>query len=101
MRRSGAPTRCSKAFIPGDGAPQAGTRSRARCLAGRVLALNQQELDAVLARVITALSDRHRDIEEVLLCRFQEVSGAIDGALPVIGGEPMIATIPASWHNAA
>ena len=62
-------------FIPADDPPRPGIRTRAQSLADRVTDLDRRELDVELARVMSSLSDRHRDVEQVFLRRFQEVSG--------------------------
>lgn len=64
-------------FVPADDPLPAGSTkpTRAQCLADRVLDLSEAELREELARVIASLSDRHRNIEEVLLRRFHEVNG--------------------------
>ena len=56
----------------GDASP-----SRAQALANRVLGLGPVELDEELARVIGTLSDRHREVEAVLLRRFDEINGTL------------------------
>ena len=82
-------------FIPADDPsnadiPSTDNPSRAQRLTERVMALDDQAVEAELARVVASFSDRHRDIAAVLLRRFQEVSGAISRAQPVPGAEPMI-----------
>lgn len=64
-------------FVPADDPLPPGSSgcTRAQSLADRVLRLGQAELLEELARVLASLSDRHRDIEAVLLRRFGEVSG--------------------------
>jgi predicted GH43/DUF377 family glycosyl hydrolase len=69
-------------FTPSDDPATPGI-SRAQGLADRVLALPKAELDAELARVIASLTDRHRGIEEVLLRRYHEVSGAMIAKEPL------------------
>jgi len=69
-------------FTPADDAPPPG-ETRAQDLANRVLALPPAELDAEVERVLASLSDRHRGIEDVLLRRYHEVSGAIIAAQPM------------------
>jgi predicted GH43/DUF377 family glycosyl hydrolase len=51
--------------------------SRAQRIINRVLTLSEQELADELDRVMTSLSSRHRDVEQVLMRRFQELSGMI------------------------
>jgi len=63
-------------FTPAD-APEASGGSRAQGLADRVLAQPPAEIDAELARIIAGLTERHRGIEDVLLRRYREVSGAM------------------------
>ena len=64
-------------FVPADEPLPAGSTglTRAQCLADRVLALGPTELRDELARVIATLSDRHRNVEDVLLRRYHEVNG--------------------------
>jgi predicted GH43/DUF377 family glycosyl hydrolase len=47
---------------------------RAQRIADRVLALDEEQLGRELDRIILDLSERHRDLEEVLLRRFAEVN---------------------------
>lgn len=72
-------------FVPADEPlpPGSSEPTRAQCLADRVLDLSEPEFRDELARVITSLSDRHRNIEEVLLRRFHEVNGLMIAARPV------------------
>lgn len=87
-------------FIPGDNPPRDNVPSRAQRLTERVMALDDQAVEAELARVVASLSNRHREIPTVLLRRFREVSGAIDRAQPVPGAEPMIDARPESDDQA-
>ena len=48
---------------------------RAQRIADRILALDEERLGRELDRIILDLSERHRDLEEVLLRRFTEVNG--------------------------
>lgn len=72
-------------FVPADDPLPAGSTAltRAQCLADRVLALTEPELRAELARVIATLSDRHRNVEDVLLRRYHEVNGLMIAARAV------------------
>lgn len=72
-------------FIPADEPQPPGSiePTRAQCLADRVLNLSEVELRDELERVIGSLSDRHRNIGEVLLRRFHEVNGMMIAARPV------------------
>lgn len=72
-------------FIPADEPlpPGSSQLSRAQCLANRVLELAPTDLDEELARVMSSLSDRHRDVGDVLLRRFHEVNGQMIAAIPV------------------
>jgi len=63
-------------FTPADDPDPAG-ETRAQALANRVLALPPAELDDHVARIVAGLSERHRDVEAVLLRRYGEVSGAM------------------------
>jgi hypothetical protein len=58
-------------FIPAEdgGTPIAG-RPRVERILDRVLNLSQVELDHELHRVLSSLTDRHRDVEQVLQRRF-------------------------------
>ena len=63
-------------FVPADDpAPQ--DRPRAQRIADRVLALDTAELDSELDRVTAAVSERHRDLEEVFLRRYHDVNGLL------------------------
>ncbi|PBN43626.1 glycosidase [Sphingobium sp. D43FB] len=64
-------------FIPADDPPRAGCTdpTRAQCLANRVLNLEHSELAEELERVVASLSNRHRNIEDMLLRRYHEVNG--------------------------
>ena len=63
-------------FVPADDpAPQ--VRPRAQRIADRVLALDTAELDRELDRVTAAVSERHRDLEEVFLRRYHDVNGLL------------------------
>jgi predicted GH43/DUF377 family glycosyl hydrolase len=56
--------------------------TRAQRIVDRVLGLNEQQLCDELERVMTSLSSRHRDVEQVLMRRFAELSrmiGTLDG----------------------
>jgi predicted GH43/DUF377 family glycosyl hydrolase len=68
-------------FIPAEDPPAfaAGHAPRAQRVADRVLALGDAEMHAELARVIASLTERHHDIEHVLLRRFHEVNGLLIG----------------------
>lgn len=61
--------------------------SRSQRLANRVLALDDAQLSAELARVIASLSDRHRNIEGALLRRFHEVNGVLIASTQGRAGE--------------
>lgn len=77
--RSDATRVVLRPFTPSDDPGTPGI-SRAQTLADRVLALPTAKLDAALALVIASLTDRHRNIEAVLLRRYHEVSGAMIAA---------------------
>lgn len=63
-------------FVPADDpAPQ--DRPRAQRIADRVLALDTAELGIELDRVTAAVSERHRDLEEVFLRRYHDVNGLL------------------------
>ncbi|CAN5138321.1 glycoside hydrolase family 130 protein [soil metagenome] len=70
-------------FIPADDPlpPGSSIATRAQGLAGRVMALPQRDLDEELTRVIVSMTDRHRNVEKVLMRRFQEVNGSLFAAL--------------------
>ncbi len=80
--RSDATRVVLRPFTPSDDPAPPGP-SRAQGLANRVLTLPMAELEAELTRVIASLTDRHRGIEEVLLRRYHEVSGAMIAAEPL------------------
>lgn len=79
-------------FVPADEPlPPGGTQpTRAQCLANRVLDLGEPELHDELVRVIAALSDRHRGIEQVLLRRFHEVNGQMIAARTVSDAQALL-----------
>jgi predicted GH43/DUF377 family glycosyl hydrolase len=66
-------------FIPAESALAGGTNahSRAQRIADRVLALGEDEMQTKLARVTASLTERHHDIEHVLMRRFHEVNGLL------------------------
>ena len=66
-------------FIPAEDPPAfaAGHAPRAQRIADRVLALADAEIQAELSRVMSALSERHHDIANVLRRRFGEVNGPL------------------------
>ena len=63
-------------FIPADD-PAPRDRPRAQRIADRVSRLTKAILGAELERVTEALSERHRDVESVLLRRYHEVNGRL------------------------
>ena len=61
-------------FDPGDVKPVGeGEISRAQRITDRVLALSDDELDALYETAVKTLSERHRDVETVLQQRFEAV----------------------------
>ncbi len=65
-------------FDPGDPAGFAVEgHSRAQRIADRVLALDDETVRARLSLAVEALGDRHRDVEALMLRRFDEVSAQI------------------------
>jgi len=72
-------------FFPADETQPADcTRTtRAQGLANHVLAMSQIELEEAVAQVIGSISDRHRQMEEVLMRRFHEISGELIHVGPV------------------
>ena len=68
-----------KPFVPAEGTPGNATKPlpRAQRIADRVLALSNTDLNAELARVLASLTDRYRDVETILIRRFQAVNGII------------------------
>jgi predicted GH43/DUF377 family glycosyl hydrolase len=66
-----------KPFLPAEDELLAGanSHSRAQRIASRVLALDDADLTTELARVLTSLGDRYRDIETILMRRFEAVNG--------------------------
>jgi predicted GH43/DUF377 family glycosyl hydrolase len=66
-------------FIPAESAMGNATdeHSRAQRIADRVLALGAVKMRAELARVTANLTERHHDIEHVLMRRFREVNGLL------------------------
>ena len=63
-------------FVPADD-PAPRDRPRAQRIADRVRALTTAELTGELERVTAGLSERHRDVEAVLLRRYHEVNGLL------------------------
>lgn len=49
--------------------------TRAQRIVDRVLSLHEAALCTELARIVTSLSSRHRDVEDVMLRRFAEIEG--------------------------
>ena len=79
-------------FVPGDAPFLSGNGepSRAQRLANRVLQLEPGKLQAELANVVASLSDRHGDVERVLLRRFHEVSGSLIEAQEVTDSQALL-----------
>lgn len=63
-------------FVPADD-PSPRDRPRAQRIADRVLALDKAELGIELERVTATLSDRHRELKQVFLRRYHDVSGLL------------------------
>ena len=63
-------------FVPADD-PAPRERPRAQRIADRVLALDTTKLGIELDRVTAALSERHRDLEEVFLRRYHDMKGLL------------------------
>ena len=63
-------------FVPADD-PAPRDRPRAQRIADRVRGLNEEELTGELERVTAGLSERHRDVEAVLLRRYHDVNGLL------------------------
>ena len=63
-------------FVPADD-PAPRDRPRAQRIADRVRALPKSALVLELERVLAGLSERHGDVEAVLLRRFHEVNGLL------------------------
>ena len=66
-------------FIPAEDPPAfaTGHAPRAQRIADRVLGLTEAETHLELARVIESLTERHHDINHVLMRRFHEVHGLL------------------------
>ena len=66
-------------FVPADDPPAlvAKCRPRAQRIADRVLALDDAGLQTELDHVTANLTERHRDVEHILLRRFHEVNGIL------------------------
>ena len=69
-------------FVPADD-PAPRDRPRAQRIADRVRALTKSELTGELERVTAGLSERHRDVEAVLLRRYHEVNGLLIDACTI------------------
>ena len=63
-------------FVPADD-PAVRDRPRAQRIADRVLNLDKAQLCVELERVTAGLSERHRDVEAVVLRRYHEVNGLL------------------------
>ena len=72
-------------FTPADSviAPGAANLTRAQSLADRVVDLSADDLAAELGRVVATMTDRHRDVEGILLRRYHEVNGQMIDARAV------------------
>ncbi len=68
-----------KPFVPAEDTPGYATKDRPRAqrIADRVLALSEADLKTELARVLASLAGRYRDVETILVRRFQAVNGII------------------------
>lgn len=68
-----------KPFVPAEDPPGYVTKDRPRAqrIADRVLALSETDLRCELARVLDSLSERYRDVETILIRRFQAVNGSM------------------------
>ena len=66
-----------KPFLPAEDAPLSGanSRSRAQRIADRATALAAADLTSELARVLASLADRYRDVETILMRRFEAING--------------------------
>ncbi|NIJ08601.1 putative GH43/DUF377 family glycosyl hydrolase [Sphingomonas vulcanisoli] len=56
--------------------------SRAQVIVDRVVALGGAELDAELKAITDSLDERHRDVDDLLRRRFDEVAKLLDGEVP-------------------
>lgn len=66
-----------KPFLPAEDAPLSGanSQSRAQRIADRATALAAADLTSELARVLASLADRYRDVETILMRRFEAING--------------------------
>ncbi len=66
-------------FIPAEDPPAfaSGRAPRAQRIADRVLGLSQADMEVELSRVTASLTERHHDINRVLMRRFHEVHGQL------------------------
>jgi predicted GH43/DUF377 family glycosyl hydrolase len=64
-------------FIPADDDPAPGSTgpTRSQRIANRILGLDNTDLAAETARIVSDLSERHRDVGKILTRRFHEVNG--------------------------
>lgn len=69
-------------FVPADD-PAPRDRPRAQRIADRVRVLTKPELTEELVRVTAGLSERHSDVEAVLLRRYHEVNGLLIDACTI------------------
>lgn len=78
------PTRViTRPFHPADVVNASGEPSRIKAILGRVLAVPEQELPAMLERLRRDFSSRHRDFERVLDAHYRLVSHHLDSDLPL------------------
>ncbi len=64
-------------FVPADDDPVAGSSgpTRSQRIADRILGLDEKALATETTRVVTDLSERHRNVRKTLMRRFHEVNG--------------------------
>jgi predicted GH43/DUF377 family glycosyl hydrolase len=85
-------------FVPADDDPVAGSTgpTRSQRIADRVLGLDETALAAETTRVLTDLSERHREVGKILTRRFHEVNGL---KIQHCESDPNIATLIGAFFS--
>ena len=85
-------------FVPADDDPVLGSSgpSRSQRIADRILGLDDAALAAETTRVVSDLSERHRDVGKTMMRRFHEVNGL---RIDHCEGDPNIATLIGAFFS--
>ncbi len=85
-------------FVPADDDPDPGSSgpTRSQRIANRILGLDEPALAAETTRVVSDLSERHRDVGKTLMRRFHEVNGL---KIDHCEGNPNIATLIGAFFS--